>query len=202
MLKDMTLPFDYLYLVNQFKELASPRDKITRLLTSGEIIRIKKGLYVNKTAQNEYLREILSGMLYGPSYISLEYALAYYQMIPEQIKTITCITTQKPKLYNTPLGSFRYQHIRQELFHLGLSYIAIGQSGYWLASPEKAIYDLVYYQDRNFTVSEIEEFLIDNMRIDLAELKKLNNRKTTRWLAIYHKSAINSLALYLKEVSL
>lgn len=196
----LNLPFDYLYLVNQLKNYASPRDKITQLLKSGEIVRIKKGLYLSKDAHSDYLKEILSGVLYGPSYISMEYALAYYQTIPEQVKTITCITTQKPRTYQTEAGNFRYQHIRIELFHLGLEYCSVQNSGFWIASKEKALCDIVYFRGKNLSVAEIEEFLLEDMRIDRTELHKIDLKKMKKWQKLYDNTAIDSLIAYLQGV--
>jgi predicted transcriptional regulator of viral defense system len=196
------LPFDYLYLMNELKDFASPRDKVTQLLKSGDIIRIKKGLYLPGTAQGENQKEIIAGMLYGPSYISLEYALMHYKMIPEQVKTVTCITTQKPKLYTTPAGSFRYQHIRRELFHLGLEHHLTGQTGFWLASKEKALCDLVYYLGKSLSVDEIETLLLDNMRIETTELQSLDLPKLEGWLTIYHYLSMENLYKYLRGITL
>jgi len=195
---ELNLPFDYLYLIGQLKHYASPRDKITQLLKIGEIVRIKKGLYLTKDAHGDYLLEILSGMLYGPSYISLEYALAYYQMIPEQVKTITCITTQKPKIFHTPVGSFRYQHIRPELFHLGLEYMPCQSSGFWVASREKALCDIVYYRSKTLSIDETDEFLLLDMRMDKMELQKIDLKKIQSWQKLYSNSAIDSLITYLQ----
>jgi hypothetical protein len=192
------LPFDYTYLVSQLKDYARPRDKITQLIRKGDIIRIKKGLYITPENRNPYLKEILAGMIYGPSYISLEYALAYYQMIPEQVKIVTSITSQKPKTYQTPAGGFRYQHIRQELFALGLDFVSHEESGFWIATREKALCDLVYLKSRNLTPDRMGEFLQDDMRIDPSELSKLNIGKISDWQKAYNQPGIAALASYLK----
>lgn len=195
------LPFDYTYLIDRLKEYAYPRDKITQLLRKGEIIRVRKGLYITPENNNSYLKEILAGMIYGPSYISLEYALAYYQMIPEQVQTITSVTTQKPKLYQTPVGTFRYQHIRMDLFHLGLDYATLAEKGFLLASREKVLCDLVYFRFRNLKAHNVAAFLLEDMRIDLNELKTLNTKNLSEWINIYKNPSITGLVTYLKEVT-
>ena len=71
--------FDYQSLLNCLREYDRPRDKITDLLRQGAIIRIKKGIYVfgERYRRQPFSREVLANMIYGPSYISLDYALHY-----------------------------------------------------------------------------------------------------------------------------
>src|SRR5258708_26257092 len=71
---------DYLFLMHALAEYRSPRNKIQAFLRSKELIRIKKGLYIfgEKARQEAFSKEILANLIYGPSAISLEYALAYY----------------------------------------------------------------------------------------------------------------------------
>jgi len=195
---DNNLPFDYTYLVNQLKDYAYPRDKITKLLKKGELIRVRKGLYIAPENRNPHLGEILAGMIYGPSYISLEYALAYYQMIPEQVKVITSVTSQKPKTYRTPVGEFRYQHIKSGLFALGLDYVTAGQSGFRIATREKALCDLVYLKNRNLSSDRMEEFLLDDLRLDREELSRLDAAKVSAWQNSYKQPGVSALAEYLK----
>ncbi len=77
--------FDYLTLVGSLKTYARPRDKITALLRAGTIVRVKKGLYVfgPPLRREAYSQELLANWIYGPSYLSLEYALGRYGMIPD-----------------------------------------------------------------------------------------------------------------------
>ena len=84
--------FDYLALMNALRDYRYPRDRVTKLLASGRIVRVKKGLYIlgDELRGGPFSREILANLIYGPSYISLEYALSYHQMIPEWVRHIGC----------------------------------------------------------------------------------------------------------------
>ncbi len=75
--------FDYQTLLGALKGYARPRDRITALLRKGVIIRVKKGLYVfgEHERRRPYSREILANLIYGPSYISLEYALWHVRAV-------------------------------------------------------------------------------------------------------------------------
>lgn len=76
---------DYLFMKYALQDYAQPRAKITMLLRSKQLIRVKKGLYVldGKNPHKPFVKETLANLIYGPSYISLEYALAFYGFIPE-----------------------------------------------------------------------------------------------------------------------
>ena len=103
--------FDYQALMSALSQYASPRDKVTALLRSGVIIRIKKGLYIfgRDYRREPFCRELLANLIYGPSYVSLEYALSYYGMIPERVETITSITSGRARSFVTPVGQFTYR---------------------------------------------------------------------------------------------
>ena len=81
---------DYQTLIDVLKDLSSPRDKITDLLRQGVLVRVKKGLYVfgDKYRRYPYSKELLANLVYGPSYVSLDYALDYYGIIPERVEAL------------------------------------------------------------------------------------------------------------------
>ena len=86
--------FDYQTLLDSLRGYAFPRKKITSMLHKGEILRVKKGLYLFGEGQRRspYCRELLANLIYGPSCISLEYALHYHGLTPERVETITSVT--------------------------------------------------------------------------------------------------------------
>ena len=83
--------FDYQQLIGCLAHLRKPRDKIARLLAEEQIVRIRKGLYAfGSLYRRESLsREVLANLIHGPSYVSLDYALGYYGLIPERVSTVT-----------------------------------------------------------------------------------------------------------------
>jgi len=103
--------FDYQVLLNALAGYRKPRDKITRLLASGAVVRVKKGLYCfGEAFRKEPLsREYLANLIYGPSYVSLEYALSHHGLIPERVETVTSMTTRRSRHFDTPFGTFSYR---------------------------------------------------------------------------------------------
>ena len=112
--------FDYQTLLHGLGQYSRPRDKISDLLRKGVIIRVKKGIYIfgEDYRRRPYSREILANLIYGPSYISLEYALHYFGLIPERVEAVTSVTTGRSRRYATPIGLFRYRMIPLPAFRI------------------------------------------------------------------------------------
>ncbi|MDO5567084.1 MAG: hypothetical protein Q4G59_10550 [Planctomycetia bacterium] len=168
--------FDYLQLTDALSAYGNIRGKIGRLLASGEIIRIKKGLYTFP----DYLRRetlnsaVLANMIYGPSYVSCDYALSYYGMIPERVELVASVTMGRPRYFKTPVGNYAYYQRRSADYPVGIDYVNWGETGFLIASPEKAIYDKVFLDKRFTAQDDIGEYLLDDLRMDEDSLHKLD----------------------------
>jgi hypothetical protein len=168
--------FDYSFLMDCLSEYQSPRSKVTHLLRSGELIRIKKGLYVFGPKQRRSMLslEILANQIYGPSYVSCEYALAFYGLIPEHVVEVTNVTTKRYKYYETPMGRFSYTPLPSPLFSTGFNLLeVVDHQSALIATPEKALADLLYIRKIKIkTLSDLEALLFDDLRLDREAVKK------------------------------
>jgi predicted transcriptional regulator of viral defense system len=170
--------FDYQTLLDCLKGYARPRDKISDLLRKGSIIRIKKGLYIfgDEYRNKPFSREILANLMYGPSYISLEYALQHYGLIPERVEAVTSVSTGRSRRFSTPVGLFTYRMIPLEAFRVGMDRIEIGDGrAFLMATPAKALADKLL-EVRGIGIQsqrELNEYLENNLRVDPAALKEL-----------------------------
>ncbi len=79
---------------NNYDEYSNKDTKLSREVKNGHLFKIINGLYETNKNTPGYL---LAGSIYGPSYISFEYALSFYGLIPERVSTITCATFDKKK---------------------------------------------------------------------------------------------------------
>jgi hypothetical protein len=171
--------FDYQALLNCLRKYDRPRDKITDLLRQGVIIRIKKGIYVfgERYRRRPFSREILANMIYGPSYISLDYALHYYGLIPERVEAVTSVTCSRGRRFSTPAGLFMYRGISMNAYQIGIDQVVLDRGRTFLiAVPEKALSDKIH-DDRGTSVrtqTDMRAYLLDNLRIDPERLEKLN----------------------------
>lgn len=167
--------FDYAQLSSVLSSYANVRGKIGRLLASGEIIRLKKGLYTFP----EYLRRaplnpcIVANMLYGPSYVSRDFALSYYGMIPETVEIVTSMTTGRPRRFQTPVGTFDYKQRKAADFSIGIENIDSGNGAFLIAGREKALYDKVL-TDKRFDGKDVESYLLQDLRLNHDSLASLN----------------------------
>jgi predicted transcriptional regulator of viral defense system len=144
----LTEEFDYSFIKYALCEYKNPRVKINGLLKKGKIIRVKKGLYVfgHELAKGPYSKEVLANLIYGPSYISLEYALSFYGLIPERVEAITSITSKRKKLFNTPVGIFSYRYINPSIYSYGVTLYELDKyHSILIASKEKALSDMLYF---------------------------------------------------------
>jgi hypothetical protein len=101
------VPFDYQLAMDRLAGFGAPRNKIRNLCRSGDLVRVKKGLYVAPTFPGrapEVSPLVLAGLVYGPSYVSLESALAHHGLIPERVNEITSVTTKRAKRFDTPMA--------------------------------------------------------------------------------------------------
>lgn len=168
--------FDYQVLMSALSQYAAPRDKITALLRSGVIIRVKKGLYIfgDEYRREPYSRELLANLIYGPSYVSLEYALSYYGMIPERVETVTSITSGRAKSFDTPVGRFTYRPTL--CFSMGIDRVREQNKSFLIATPERALADRLR-DDKGGggrTRKRMEEYMFDDLRLDIDLVRVLN----------------------------
>ena len=118
------------------------RSQLSRWESRGWLIRISDGLYALDTKRLDV--HLLANEI-TPSYISLEYALSYYQMIPEIVRVVTSITAGSSREEKTPVGMFLYQKVKPELVTgYVLKKSTFNDVAFKIATPEKAMFDLAY----------------------------------------------------------
>lgn len=173
--------FDYQQLMDCLADYAKPRDKVRALLSAREIVRVKKGLYVfgESHRRGPWSREILANLVYGPSYISLDYALSYYGLIPERVRVVTSVTLSRSRRFETPLGLFTYRRLSHRKYAIGIDQQTLeGDQHFLIATPAKALADKVW-TDHRFTPRKAEEFrayLEDDIRIAPDALSAIDRR--------------------------
>jgi predicted transcriptional regulator of viral defense system len=143
------------------------------MVRDGEYIQITKGLYETDRSTPGYL---LAGSIYGPSYLSFEFALGYYGMIPEAVYTFTSATFEKKKkkTFKNAFGTYTYRDVPSSVYSMGLEIIKEGGYAFMMASREKAICDQLYKMGPVTNYKELENLLFVDLRIDEQELRKIN----------------------------
>ena len=172
--------FDYTQLIHVLAEYRKPRDVVSALLRKEQIIRVRKGLYVfgELWRRQPISREMLANLVYGPSILSINYALAWYGLIPERAYVLTSITSGRSRNFNTPLGRFSYTHLSLKRFGFGAT-IQKSNTGNWLITePIKALADKVWTDKRFQPTSQASfaDYLFEDLRIDEATLARFYNK--------------------------
>lgn len=142
------------------------RVQISRWVSSGVLVKLRRGYYI--LAKRYRKREpdplYIANVLCAPSYVSLEYALGHYGLIPEAVAVITSVTTRRPQLLSTKLGRFEYRHM---VSHRFFGYETLNSSSLMpvqIALPEKALIDLIY-----FTPGQVDERFFESIRLQNLE---------------------------------
>lgn len=164
------VPFSHGALLPLLSDYARPNDKISEWLAAGTLISLKRGLYVVGAPwrQEALCMPLLANRLYGPSCVSLEYALAWHGLIPERVVEVTSVCTGRGREFENALGRFSYTKIPQQLFPLGITIEAVGNQHFWLANPTKAVCDTVLLTRhlRAFGKASMQDFLLEDLRMD------------------------------------
>ena len=148
---------------------------------SGYIVMLRRGWYAfaDYLQQPDYAR-YFAGKIYAPSYISLHTALSFYGIIPEAVVEITSVTTQKTCRYENAFGQFSYQTVRPRLFWGFEPKTMRDGKQYMMATPEKAIIDLLYLYPQYSSVEDMRELRLDedwmHGELNLARLKEFAER--------------------------
>jgi predicted transcriptional regulator of viral defense system len=155
------------------------RLQLSRWKKSGKVYQLRRGLYTlappyQKVKPHPFL---LANRLVSASYVSLQSLLAYYGMIPEYAPVTTSVTTKRSGRWDTPLGVFDFFHLQTSLL-TGYQFVEVGDGQQaFIASPEKALLDLVYLTPGGDRRAYFQELRLDNLdRLDLVALEDLTRR--------------------------
>ena len=190
-------------LLAELADYARPNDKISELVRSGTLTRLKKGLYA--LSDNPQLsRELVANHLHGPSYVSSHWALSYYGLLPEAVTSVSSVCIDRTREYSNSLGRFTYQAVPTSYYRFGLASQGSGLSAFVIATPTKALCDLLV-TTRNLRIQSkraMREYLFDDLRLDEADVGALDLQLVNDCLNAQYKSQIlTSLSKAIESMS-
>ena len=185
-------------LTDELKEYVNPTAKIRRLVDREELVPVVRGLYETDTHIPGYY---LASIIYGPSYLSFEFALAYHSLIPEAVYNFTSATFEKKKAkqYATPYGTFTYRDVPSEAYPVGIVLYSENGYGFQIATPEKAICDELYIISPLKNRDELERLLFEDLRMDKEEFFRLNMTDLLEITNCYHTQNHKLLQTYVRR---
>ncbi len=197
-------PFSRHLMLEMLKDYKRPNDKISEWVKSGELLSIRRGLYIPGPETDLPVPEpfLIANHLRGPSYVSLEAALSYWGFIPERVYEITSVTMKTAKKYNTPVGRFNYQYLPSPYYSFGIKSVQLKpKQTVLIASREKAVCDKVILTSGITLRStrQTKDFLLEDLRMDESMLQKLDTTIIHSWLNDAPKK--NSLEMLIKTLN-
>lgn len=188
----------YNMIIHELHDYRSPKTKLGRLVKEGVYTPVIRGLYETDPNTAGYL---LAGSIYGPSYLSFDFALSYYGMIPEIVHTVTCATYNKKKkrIYETEFGNFIYRDVPVKAYPIGIIIKNESDYSFQIATKEKALSDKLYSMKPISNQKELETVLVDDLRIDMDEVIKLDENDLREISEAYHSTNVSLLYRLVKR---
>ena len=185
-------------IIKKYNDYSNKNTKLLRDIKDKKLFKIVNGLYETDSNTPGYL---LASSIYGPSYISFEYALSYYGLIPERVTTITCATFEKKKKkeYITDFGTFTYRDIPSSAYPEEIILKEENNYSYQIATPEKALCDKLYSLSPLFNYTNLENMLFNDLRIDEEAFNKLDILKINKLSKLYHSTNVELLAKFMRR---
>lgn len=188
-----SVPFGHGALLPLLSDYKRPNDKIARWLATGELVQLRKGLYVLGQAWRSapVSLPLVANVMFGPSYVSLEFALSAHGLIPEGVAVLTSVTTRRSRQVNTPLGSFSYTHLLLPLYghDVRMESNPDGTS-YLMAGPTQALCDQIVLTRhlQAISVGAMRHFLFEDMRIESESIGALDKSVIQKCIAAGYKT--------------
>ena len=185
-------------LLDEFSGYADPFGKIKRLCGEGKLYLLTRGVYETDGSLPGYL---FAPAIYGPSYLSFDYALARHGLIPEAVCEYTCATCGKGKKkhYSNHFGDYSYRDVPSAAFPFETVLISEHGYTYAMATPEKALCDKLYTLPPMKNLKEMETLLFEDLRIDDEAFKKLNPGVVAELSTLYCCNNVRKLASLLRR---
>lgn len=198
------IPMDYASLKAANPLIKSLKDKISDLEKQGKIIRLKRGLYVASplVSGKEPSIELIANHLYGPSYVSMESALRFYGLIPESVYNTSSITLKRSRTFTNSFGQFEYLFSQSDYYSIGINQVIQDDYAFLIASPEKALCDLIIYTPklRIRSIKSLQIYLEEDLRFDMTEFYKMNVSIFEQCVKVSKKKeTINNIIKLLKK---
>ena len=188
-------------LISELKtEYKAPKNRILTLEKQNKIFKVTKGLYETEKNVSPFY---LSSAIYGPSYISFESALSFWNLIPEKVIAVTSATfgKNKTKRFDTDFGVFLYRDVPKQVFPYEVYIKEDGTRRFLIAGKEKSICDILYRESPFSSQKQLKEFLFENLRIDEFDFYSLSLELLSELSTLYKSTNMNLLNSLIRKIS-
>lgn len=187
-----------------FPNVKRGNQKVGLLERDRQIIRLKRGLYVcsSDVSGRALSMELIANHLYAPSYVSMSSALRYYGLIPEAVYTVQSMTIKHSRSFDTTLARFEYTSMSRQAFPVGLTTATESGCSFVMATPEKALCDLIAYST-NVNLRYLKDaalYIEEDIRMDMDDFRKMDAGIFEEYISVGKKAdSIRTLLKLLKR---
>ena len=195
-------PFDYQLAMDRLTGYRAPRNKLRNLCLGGDVVRVRKGLYVALTFPGRPPSVdplVLAPLIYGPSYVSLETALSWHGLIPERVDEITSVTCKRGRMFRTPMGRYSYHSVNEVAYGYGVGLQTAAGGSFFLAEPEKALCDRIARVRQVRAQRDIPALLEDDLRVDLDAVVWMRVSAVREVAKRYRRQSVNAFLRWLER---
>ncbi len=163
---------------------------LKRAVANREVWRVRRGLYClsDRYTQSRVNPLELAQRIHGPSYVSLETALSHHGWIPEAVQAVTSVALGRSRTFDTPVGLFSFTRVPQRVFLAGVRRVSVdGGSAFFMATPLKALADLVYTQRRDWLSAAP---VVESLRVEEESLAELTRKLFDEVMAAYRPGRV------------
>jgi len=198
--------FDDSVVRNLFPDASEGAKKLLvhRALKHGEVLRLKPGHYclAPEYCESNAHPFVVAAVLHSPSHVSLESSLAHHGLIPEAVFTVSSVTSMRSRVFDTPLGRFSFQRVPFTSPRTGVEAIEVARGSWaFVATPPRALADLIYLRKNVRWESDGLAFLIESMRIEEEDLSEIITESFEEVLAGLRNKRVRTYLSELKKVS-
>ena len=194
-----SIPVSSATIASQMPEIKGVGNKISRLVADGNLIRLRRDLYVVHPAYSgkPISLGLLANSLHTPSACSMRSALRFYGLIPMSVTGVDSITISRSCEFHTPLGLFTYQTVPRSVFSLGLTQASFEGTSFVVATPERALCDLVACSPgvNLRSVADADNYLRNVVKFDMDAFVELNPTVLEAYMRLGGKKGASIFAL-------
>lgn len=162
---------------------------ITKLVSNGWLIRIKRGLYaISDFSSRGFLSlspYIVANLLVQDSYVSFESALSYYGMFDQLTDKVISISKKRYKTVQLSSTTYSFVHVKNQ-FYFGRTETTIDNNIVRIATAEKALIDMIHFHKSKYSIDIVIEKLQEHARsLNMETLCEDLSRMSTTTIKIF-----------------
>jgi hypothetical protein len=179
------------------------RIDLMRAVDAGEIIRLKKGVYMADDFFRSHRRDpdftaAISAIIYPNSYLSLHSILQRAGVLTDLTRVATSVTTRSNRVIENTIGTFSYQHLKPSLYH-GYKIKTYFGVSFAEASLSKALFDFLYLEPNAAAIRSARYDFVEELRLNLGDFPHSQQQEFHDYCQGSGVAKMQSISKFLRE---